>query len=224
MNDFDADSTPEGDWEEPRELGWSEFDWEEYLRLQDQAVARYLKLYASLEDNPERIDEAARQMGWDRTDWNVEIEDESALFNREASEDEEEALDPCSVHRNPVFIASKAIFLSLRHAWIGVAAVVPHPTGPLFENTLHRGEDQIGQAIQSLDLGDYALAISLFKRALRELNSAQSYVGDPELVETHRWRAFVSLARRHLFDLREVCLRVMQECRNELARPFDDEA
>ncbi|HEX2101818.1 MAG TPA: hypothetical protein VHF69_14185, partial [Candidatus Synoicihabitans sp.] len=77
-------------------------------------------------------------------------------------------------------------------------------------------------AIQALDFGDYAMAISLFKRALRELNGSLALLSS----EAHGSRAFTTFrdhALPRLFDLREIWLRVMNECREELERPVEDE-
>ncbi len=72
MKDFDSDSSPESDWDERGELAWNEFDWENYLREQDDVVRRYLAHYEGLKHNPERIDEIAHRMGWDQETWNTE--------------------------------------------------------------------------------------------------------------------------------------------------------
>ena len=42
MNDFDSENPSENEWEEQGGLAWNEFDWERYLREQDEAIHRYL--------------------------------------------------------------------------------------------------------------------------------------------------------------------------------------
>jgi hypothetical protein len=66
------------------------------------------------------------------------------------------------------------------------------------------------------------MAISLLKRALRELNQCFSLLGEEEN-PTKAIERFRDFARPRLFDLREVWLRVMSECREELERPSEDE-
>ena len=87
--------------------------------------------------------------------------------------------------------------------------------------SLHR-EGEAVQAIHALDFGDYAMAVSLFKRAWRLNGSAM--VND-DAVSRHRhvlaWRED---ALPRLFDLREIWLRVIAECREELDRLVDDES
>jgi len=120
-----------------------------------------------------------------------------------------------------VHIATRALHLSLTANWERVAAQparVPAAQGITVLASLHRGREQALQAVQALDLGDYALAICFFKRALRELNETLAGIaaveGEHALVT--RYREF---ALPRLFDLREIWLRVMAECREEV----DDE-
>jgi hypothetical protein len=223
MKDFDADGAPDGDWEEQGELAWNEFDWERYLRQQDAAIAKYLEHYEGLEARPDRIDEAARLMGWEEGDWSGETLDEADLENPPEDWDD---LEPYSVHRNPVHVATKAIFLAL---WRRFEAFPQIPDPAVSKSviglaaTCHRAEDAASMAIQALDLGDYAMAVSLFKRALHGLNTA---LGVVETLDAHPGpgsRDFAAAARVRLFDLREICLRVMEECRQESIRPLDDE-
>lgn len=80
------------------------------------------------------------------------------------------------------------------------------------------------QAVSALDFGDYAMAISLFKRALRDLNATLASLLAEENEANHSLAHYRALALPRLFDLREVWLRVMGECRDELARPSSEES
>ncbi len=233
MNDFNADGPAENEWEEPAELTWNEFDWEHYLREQDAAIARYLSFYEKLKGHPERIDETAHLMGWDEGDWSTEHEGEttgSASLSEEPMPEDEpvdyDNLEPYTLHKNPVFIATKAIYLGLRRTWEGLAvdpAKVPQPVALAFQAALHRGEEQACLAIQALDLGDYAMAVSLFKRALHELNASLALIDGAGPMRHPALAAFRDDAWPRLFDLREIWLRIINECRDELARHIDEE-
>ena len=61
MSNFDPDTPSENDWEERGDLAWNEFDWEQYLREQDDVLHRYLAFYEQLREHPERIDEVAQR-------------------------------------------------------------------------------------------------------------------------------------------------------------------
>jgi hypothetical protein len=102
-------------------------------------------------------------------------------------------------------------------------AKVAQPLALAFQTPLHRGEQHAGLAIQALDLGDYAMAISLFKRALRDLNTSLSLLDERAAARHHAMAAFREDALPRLFDLREIWLRVMSECRSELERPVDED-
>ena len=67
--------------------------------------------------------------------------------------------------------------------------------------------------MQALDLGDYALAICFFKRALREVNDSLARLGSPDVAPGTLFGRYRDFALPRLFDLREIWLRVMAECR-----------
>jgi hypothetical protein len=224
MKDFDSESSPESDWDERGELAWNEFDWENYLREQDDVVRRYLAHYEGLKNNPQRIDEIAHLMGWDQETWNTD--DATEAPDAAPADLGEYDLEPYTLHKNPVFIATKAIYLSLTLAWQRVAADparVAQPLALAFQAPLHRGEQHASLAIQALDLGDYAMAISLFKRALRDLNTSLSLLDERATARHRAMAAFREDALPRLFDLREIWLRVMNECRSELERPVEED-
>ncbi|MBS0662299.1 MAG: hypothetical protein JSR48_03490 [Verrucomicrobia bacterium] len=226
MSDFDTDGGLEGDWEDRGELAWNEFDWERYLREQDDSIHRYLGFYEAFRGTPNRIDVVAEQMGWDQGTWAEEDEDpgDEELASEPADRPEPEIY---TLHKNPIFIATKAIYLSLKRPWeltAGDAAKVPPALALGFLASLHRGEEQAVQAIHALDFGDYAMAVSLFKRALSALNQSLSLL-NADSAQTHRTvREFRDQALPALFDLREIWLRVIAECRDELDRPVDEES
>ncbi|MSU69594.1 MAG: hypothetical protein EXS39_02220 [Opitutaceae bacterium] len=232
MNDFNPDGPSENEWEEQGELAWNEFDWERYLREQDNTIHRYLAFYEKLKGQPDRIDEAARRMGWNEAEWSADdgvAADLEPIVEPTSVEDapvDYEDLEPYTLHKNPVFIATKAIYLSLKRSWTCLADSsdkVPQPLALAFQTSLYRGEEQAGLAIQALDLGDYAMTISLLKRALSELNASLALIDDATAAHSRMLASYREDARPRLFDLREIWLRVINECRDELARPIDEE-
>ena len=217
MTNQDSDGLFDSDWEERRELTWTEADWESYLAEHETAVRDYLRHYEQLPAAPDRIDEVARRMGWDTTPEELPAEDAIApeAESAAAEPDFEPEFDLYTVHRNPVHIATRALFVTLLANWerIAVHPERVHPAQALaLSGSLYRGREHALQAVQSLDMGDYALAVCFFKRALRELNESlarlESSSGDDALLA--RYREF---AVPRLFDLREIWLRVMAECR-----------
>jgi tetratricopeptide (TPR) repeat protein len=218
MRPSDSDRPFEGEGEDPGELAWNEFDWEHYFREQDDGLHLYLAFYEKLRAHPERIDEVARLMGWDADDESEENEGAEAAPGNDDAE-------PYTLHQNPVFISTKAIFLSLTRTWELIArdaGKVPQSLALGFLVSLHRSEQHALLAIQSLDLGDYTMAIALFKRALGEINSTLALIDDEAAASYRALAAYRDDAIPRLFDLREIWLRVIGECRDEIARQTED--
>ena len=222
MKDFDSDGSSENEWEDRGDLAWNEFDWEKYLRDQDETILRYLAYYDTFKDLPERIDEIAERMGWDQaTSRDADEDDED--------EDDEDFEDPENVytlHKNPIFVATRALYLSLRRQWLITSAngdKNPSASAQAYLDALHRGESVAMEAIHALDFGDYAMAIALFKRALRAWNQSLALLDATATDKSAAGAAYRTDARQRLFDLREIWLRVIAECRAELDRPVDEE-
>lgn len=227
MNNFDYEGFPGNDWEDRGELRWNEFDWERYLKTQDDAIVQYLAVYDPLAASPGRIDEVARKLGWESTgSWDNagEARAEEPRSDDAAVADDE--LAPYTVHRNPAFVATRALAASTAF-FAGKAAqdpaLFPAQNAVAFLQELQAAEVSAVLAIQDLDFGDYALGISLFKRALASLNRALGALQPAGSAGNRQFAEFRDYALPRLFDLREIWLRVMNECRDELERPFDDD-
>jgi hypothetical protein len=231
MSNFDSDGSTSNEWEDRGDLVWNEFDWERYLREQDESIRRYQGFYEASKGKSERVDLVAEQMGWDIADWTDDIDDTTDDDDEDEEDDDGEQADEGDVytlHKNPIFIATKAIALSLQQSWQLTAASSGSAVTPSLAvavlSSLHRGEEQAVQAIHALDFGDYAMAISLFKRALGVLNSSLALLNGDEVTKHPALTDFREVALPGLFDLREIWLRVINECRDELERSTDEEA
>ena len=225
MSNFDSDGSPENEWDDRGDLAWNEFDWERYLREQDEAINRYLRFYDAAKDSADRIDAVAEKMGWGQDDWSDDQSMDAAP--REPAEAPFTDDDVYTLHKNPIFIATKAIALGLRRDWETLAihsAKVPQPLAVAFLASLQRSEEQATQAIHALDFGDYAMAVSLFKRAMSALNASLALINSDEALQREALVVWRAEAQPRLFDLREIWLRVIAECRDELDRPADEES
>lgn len=226
MSKDEFDGSPEGEWEERGELAWNEFDWERYLRAQEETVNRYLAYYEVFRGHPQRIDEVARHM-----EWETETETPAADAVNEAPaeslpEEFADEGDIYTLHKNPIFISTRALFLLVRRKWellAGQPGKVTQPLAVSYLGSLHHGEDQALLAIHALEYGDYAMAISLFKRALSGLNRSLALLNDPSAQRQTAVADYRAEALIALFDLREIWLRVISECRAELERTVEDE-
>ena len=221
MSNSNADGGSENQWEDRGELAWNEFDWERYLREQDEAIVRYVALYEACPNIPDRIDKVAEKMNWGQQEWSDDDEDEGDADGDDTPE------DIYTLHKNPIFIASKAICLSIGRSWEQLAldsTRVPQPLAVAFLAALHRCEEQSVQALHALDFGDYAMAVSLLKRAMGAMNATLALLNDDAVNYLPHVRAWRDEALARFFDLREIWLRVIAECRDELTRPRDEES
>jgi hypothetical protein len=228
MSNFDSDGGSENEWEERGDLAWNEFDWERYLREQDESVIRYLRFYEASQSKTDRIDEVAELMGWGDGEWTDDdsAEETASAKSEDADFGEDDEDEVYTLHKNPIFISTKAICLSLKKRWELTAADnarVPQSLAISFLASLHRQEENAVHAIHALDFGDYAMAVSLFKRALGGLNGSLALLNDDSAMKHRAVAAYREEALPRLFDLREIWLRVITECREELNRPVDDE-
>lgn len=222
MSNFDSDGGAESQWEDRGDLVWNEFDWERYLRGQEESVQRYVQHYEAARSRPDRIDWVAEQMGWGAAGWTED--EEHAETDAGAGDDEDDEV--YTLHKNPIYVATKAIYASLFRTGeklAGDPARMPQSAAVALLMSLHRGEEQAVEAIHALDFGDYAMAVSLFKRALVALNGSLAVLSEPGLLDHRSVAVWREDALPRLFDLREIWLRVIAECRDELERPAEEE-
>ncbi|MFZ5493830.1 MAG: hypothetical protein ACOZE5_00650 [Verrucomicrobiota bacterium] len=218
MTNPDSDGLFDNDWDDCGELSWTEADWQKYLANQEKAVRDYIQHYDQLPAGMDRIDEAARRMGWElaATETPEALDDEEADLEDEAEEIFDGPWDPYTLHRNPVYISTRALYLCLIAHWERVAVQpgrVPPVLGITLQSLLYRGHEHALQAVQALEMGDYTLAVVFFKKALRELNLTLARLNEPDATATPLAQRFKEYALPRLFDLREIWLRVMNECR-----------
>lgn len=221
MSNFDFEGFSEGEWDERGDLAWNEFDWERYLRSQDDVLRRYLDLYAQMKGKTERLDRVAQLMGWDTEEWTgneyLDGEDDS-----EGSDDDSDDLEPYTLHKHPIFIATKALYLDIQARWLDLLGVgdqnFPPAVAAAYQASLSIGESNAISAINALDMGDYAMSVCQFKRALADLNRSFHLLDRVAKNPSETTDQYRLEATCRLFDLREIWLRVMQYCREEVNR------
>lgn len=219
MSDFDPNNP--SNFEEDDDLGgiaWNEFDWEHYLREQDDVVHRYIGFYETFFSQNERLEQVAGQMGW-------------ALMQADDDEDDDDDDDdesgPYTVHKNYIYVATRAIYLKLAREWEQIAedpTRVPQRLAVAFLGALHRGESNALIAIHALDLGDFTMAVSLFKRTLGDISRAIAMLDEQAAAHSAALAKYRSVAMKMLFDLREISLRMMDDCRDAIDPSPDDDS
>jgi hypothetical protein len=231
MAEFNHNGQPEGEWEDKGNLSWSEADWQQFLQRQEQEVARFLRFYDECPTpGMERLDWVARQMGWDSEDWSVSDfpDDEEAgegWKEEDANAPEFQDTDPYTLHRHPVFVVTTGLFLQIRYIWRCVLEKHNGKADALvsfdFAESLAEAEKHTLLAMQCMDMGDFLLCVVHLKRALRGINLSLSHLPVLVSISPAPERLHATL-RSRLFDLREVCLRVLMDCREEEGRDFRD--
>ncbi len=241
MSNFDYESFSDGEWEDRGELAWNEFDWQQYLKQNEKEIARFLALYNQHKHHPDHLDQVAHLMGWDDQEWAPAREDILApppaaplpVADSAPSPEtpapappetaENESLDTYTIHKHPVFIASRGLYQHIYLVWEhfmaqGPGALVNPGLAWKFATSLHVGELNSVMAIHALDLGDFALTICHLKNALSAVNHSLSMLQLLPLANTAHHVQFFREIQAGLFDLREIWLRVMNDCREENRR------
>lgn len=214
------ENQPDGDWEDRGELVWTEADWRQFLKRQEHEIARFLKIYDACPASAlERLDTVAREMGWEEDDWSVNepFDDDDAMPANEREEFDSEP-DPYTVHRHPVFMVSIGLLTQIRYIWRSLIHNQPESVDQLaswdFADSLTESERHALLGMQSMEMGDFLLCVIHFKRALRGIHYAMACL--PRLRGHQPLPEEITYAfRNRLFDLREVFLRVIRDCRTE---------
>lgn len=226
MGNFDYDSSSEGDWEDRGDISWNEFDWQQFLLRHQKEVTRFVALYDQHLESNERLDRVASEMGWEREDWSVgegfDEDDEDGISLRDAEGGINEG-DPYTLHRHPVFVVSAGLLLQVKYLWEAAITQFPNLLSAhqawKIANANAITERQGLLMIQAVDMGDFLLAVCHGKMALRGINDCLAQLAPLE-AETGERHHFAEAIKLRLFDLREVCLRVMTDCREEDRRDF----
>lgn len=220
MADFEYESNPDSEWDDSWGTVWNEHDWEVYLTNEKDEVRRYQELYNKLARNQNRLDEAALFMGWDT---NGDPQDQETADNAiEAISDQ-----PYTLHKHPLYIVSKALHDWLTERWSQHVSLCSEQISPVLalkiQKTVSSSEQYGLLAVTALDLGDYALAIAYFKRGLSQINGLLSQLNELETKNIAPLNAYSKHAKIRLFDIREIWLRVISDCRTAVARRFEEE-
>jgi hypothetical protein len=199
---------------------WGEYQWRNYLNDSERDTARFLSIYNSVKEKPNHLDEAAKLMGWDVED--IALTNDSDDENNTDTDEDLDSIEPYTLHKHPVFVVSHALCRYLQQSWeqlirndvLQVDAVLHWR----YAKSLHSGEMNAIMAIQALDLGDYGLVVCHFKNALNGVNQTLGLLDEILTDETGPLQNFKNEMRIRLFDLRELWLRVMGDCRAEVQR------
>ena len=221
MSQYEYEGNNEGDWDEGGDLAWNESDWQIFLRNSDKEVARFMTAYNKVKDQDDRLDAAASLMGWHRDDWSstdeIELDENDLPVIKPVDIEEINNMDPYTIHRHPIYITSNALFSYLRASWEQLMRNNEEQNESDFvwgySVSLADAEKHRIMAANSLDLGDFLLAVCHFKKAHSALNESMRI---NRLFKHHnpkKIRSYFEETNIRMYDLREIWLRVMSDCR-----------
>lgn len=214
----------DGNWDEtPSEPHWNEYQWRKYLKGSDQDTAKFLSIYNTLKHKPNHLDEVAVLMGWDAED--ISLTDE--FSTPESAEEAEARFDandnaPYTLHRHPVIVVTRALCRYLHQSWEHYMAHSQNYLSPQlcwnYANSLHQAEMNVLLSIQAIDLGDFGLTICHLKNSLSALNQTLALLDQVTHPDLEFLASFRQENQIRIFDLREMWIRVMSDCRIECKR------
>ena len=217
----------EGDWEEfSSGPSWGESQWRNYLHGSDKDTERFLSVYKSVKNKPNHLVEVETLMGWDVED--ISLTDEFTFIEEdEERPSSENSSAPYTLHRHPVFVFTRALYRYLHQSWEHYMLHSERSLTPKiswdYSNSLHQGEMNVLLSIQALDLGDYGLSICHLKNSLSALNQTLSLLDQLDHPSSTFLNGFRKEAQIRIYDLRELWIRVMGDCRHECQRRLDDQ-
>ena len=228
MSDPNFEHFDNNGWEDqPGEPTWGEKQWRNYLKSSDRDAAKFLSIYNSLKDKPNHLDEVASLMGWDVQDLSMTDEFSAIEVDLDSAESREADGAPYTLHMHPVFVVTRSLYRYLHQSWEHFMTHSESTVSPQlcwrYGNSLHKAEMNVLLSIQALDLGDFGLAICHLKNSLSALNQTLALLDQLCHKNQDFLYAFQQEIRIRLFDLRELWLRVMNDCRLENKRKPNNE-
>jgi len=222
MGNYESESDPEKEWDDSWEdTGWTEFNWEQYLRCESEEVKKYQAIYTKLIRSHNRLDEVALYMGWQPNG--------EPMADAEGSQgtSAQEEPPPYTLHRHPLYVSSKALHSWLSDQWSRRVSLssskVDAAQAVAFQSAINESDQYGVLAVTALDMDDFALAIAYFKRGLAAVNRAFGIISSFEAKGVDSLSLYVKHARIRLFDIREIWLRVTSDCRATLSRRSNED-
>ena len=220
MANFDFDSNADGDWDDSWETIWNEGDWERYLQTEETQVSHYQRLYVKYSKDANRLDKVASSMGWD------------ARGEQSANEVTDTQLDmtksgPYTLHKHPLYIASKALHSWLSDNWKQEANMhsdrISNYSALSLQETISKSDEYGLLAVTALDLADFTLTIAYIKRGFALLNELLAGLSRIDHFQRESLSEFVTQAKIRAFDIREIWLRVAADCRAASGQRLDED-
>ena len=217
------------DFEGEREGIWDEYDWERFLRQQDQRTEKYMELLEKYIDDPQRDEIIAREMGWTQIlgdgDWSAEVDalldEDWRLQNDETSSGAEQKPSE-SFEDNILYRAAFALTVWIDKLFDQNAALQNEPAAIKLATHAALASAKLAAALSDDDVDELGMTIAYLKRALKaitvSLDSAAKLVSE-KLIAARQY----SVLEQRLFQVRDGIITLMGEYRGEWRRRYGSE-
>jgi hypothetical protein len=212
-----------------REGIWDEYDWERFLRQQDQRTEKYMELLEKYIDDPQRDEIIAREMGWTQIlsdgDWSAEVD---ALLEEDwRGQDDEACPDPDqklseTFEDHILYRAAFALTVWIDKLFDQNGALQNEPAAIKLATHAALASAKLAAALSDDDVDELGMTIAYLKRALKaitvSLDSAAKLLSE-KLIAARQY----SVLQQRLFQVRDGIITLMGEYRSEWRRRFGSE-
>ncbi len=207
---------------------WDEYDWERFLREQDQKTEKYMQLLEKYLDDPQRDEIIAREMGWtqllDAKDWSAEVD---ALLDEDPEEDDD--LEPDqgaksveTFEEHSLYRAAFALTIWIDQLFDQKPLLQNEPVAIKLATHSALASAKLAAALSGDDVDEIGMTIAYLKRALKAITISMD-AAEQLLSEKLITRAQHSVLQQRLFQVRDGIITLMGEYRSEWRRRFGSE-
>lgn len=214
---------------EGREGIWDEYDWERFLKQQDQRTEKYMELLERYIDDPQRDEIIAREMGWTQIlgdgDWSAEVD---ALLDEDWRLEGDEASGAAdqkpteTFEDNILYRAAFALTVWIDKLFDQNAALQNEPAAIKLATHAALASAKLAAALSDDDVDELGMTIAYLKRALKaitvSLDSAAKLLSE-KLIAARQY----AVLQQRLFQVRDGIITLMGEYRGEWRRRFGSE-
>jgi hypothetical protein len=210
------------------ERTWDEFEWERFLREQDEKTEKYMELMEQYIDDPRRDEIIAREMGWSEL---LDAKDEDDEIEALANEDWKEAGDDSLAETDPEFSLSDSFENhSLYRAafsltvWIDQlfddnSSLQNEPAAVKLATYSAMASAKLAAALSDDDADEIGMTIAYLKRALKATTTSME--GAAQLfAQKHITAAQHATLEQRLFQVRDGIINLMGAYRGEWRKRF----
>jgi len=219
------------DSEREPERVWDEYDWERFLKQQDQKTEKYMELLEKYLDDPQRDEIIAREMGWsqllDAKDWSTEVD---ALLNEDwrsnaedafLDEDQKGALIE-SFEDHSLYRAAFALTVWIDKLFDQNGSLQNEPAAVKLATHSALASAKLAAALSDDDVDEIGMTIAYLKRALKAITVSME-AGARLLADKQITAGQHSTLQQRLFQVRDGIITLMGEYRGEWRRRFGSE-